>query len=166
MKIRLVKLGQLSGNGASIYSVVYESDKTTLFEKFIKENRNSFKSELNNIILRLKIIGKETGARDHFFKPNQGAPGDGVWALYDKPNCKLRLYCIQYGTTLLVLGGGGYKPKNIRALQEDTKLTKENGIMRNVSRLINIKMSEGDISFSEDHYEFEGNLKLNDQNYE
>jgi len=166
MKIRLVKLRQLCGDEASIYSVVHESDKTTLFEKFIKENENSFKSELNDIVLRLKTMGEDTGAREHYFKTEEGVPGDGVCALYDKPKNKLRLYCIRYGTTLLVLGGGGHKPKHMKKLQDDPKLTKENMIMRNVSKLINLKRSEGDISFSDDYYEFVGNLELNDQNYE
>ncbi len=35
----------------------------------------------------------------------------------------LRLYCIRLGSAVVILGGGGHKPKTIRTLQDDTKLT-------------------------------------------
>ena len=46
MKFRIVKLEELSGDLTSIYSVLLDDDKHTLFENFISENRYSFKSEL------------------------------------------------------------------------------------------------------------------------
>lgn len=89
MRIRLVKLNQLSGERASIYSAIYEDDQISLFDKFLNENNISFKSELKDIVLRLKVIGGKTGAREHYFKPHEGKPGDGVCALYDKPKSNL-----------------------------------------------------------------------------
>lgn len=160
MRIKLVKINKLSGNQASIYSVIYENDQVSLFEKFLAENQNSFKSELNDIVLRLKIIGTQTGAREHYFKINEGNLGDGVCALYDDPSKKLRLYCIRYGTTLIIIGGGGHKPKTIRELQQDPKLKNENLIMREISKLIRDKQNEGVISFTDDYYEFSGSLEL------
>ena len=166
MKIQLVKIKQLSGNQASIYTVIYENDEVSRFDKFLNESENSFKSELNDIVLRLKTIGTQTGAREQFFKMNEGNLGDGVCALYDDPNKKLRLYCIRYGTTLIIVGGGGHKPKTIKALQQDSILKKENLIMRKISKLIREKQEEGTISFSDDFYDFNGNLNLNDTDYE
>jgi hypothetical protein len=166
MRIQLVKIKQLSGNQASIYSVIYENEETSLFEKFLNENIISFKSELDSILLRLKMIGTQTGAREQFFKMDEGNPGDGVCALYDDPSKKLRLYCVRYGTTLVIVGSGGHKPKTIRALQQDPKLKKENMIMRKISNLIKEKQDEGIISFSQDFYDFNGNFDLNDTDYE
>jgi len=163
MKIRLVKLSHLSGNQASIYSVIYENDKISLFEKFINENNNSFKSELKDIISRLLVIGNTTGAREQFFKLNEGVPGDGVCALYDDPHKNLRLYCIRCGTTFIIVGGGGPKPKTVRALQEDPKLNKENTIIRKISKLITDKLTEGDITFTNDYLDLTGTLALNDK---
>jgi hypothetical protein len=51
-------------------------------------------------------------------------------------------------------------------LQEDPKLLKENLIMREISKLIKDKMEEKSLSFSEDYYEFEGKLDLNNTDYE
>jgi len=166
MRIRLVKLKQLSGERASIYSAIYEDDQISLFDKFINENINSFTSELNDIVLRLKTIGSKTGAREHYFKPHEGKPGDGVCALYDEPRSNLRLYCIRYGTTLIIIGGGGHKPKTIKSLQDDPKLKKENLIIREISKMISEKLSQGIISFTDDYFDFEGTLDLNTTDYE
>ena len=95
MKCKLVKLSKFSGDKASIYSVIVNDDKRTLFDRFIDENRISFIDEISNILMRLKTIGNITGARKDFFKEFEGNPGDGVCALYDIPGTKLRLYCIK-----------------------------------------------------------------------
>jgi len=166
MRIRLVKLNQLSGEQASIYSVIYENDNISLFDKFINDNNIAFKSELNDLVLRLRTIGYKTGAREHYFKPFEGKPGDGVCALYDQPKSHLRLYCIRYGTTLIIIGGGGHKPKTIKSLQDDPKLKKENFLMRDISKLISEKISQGIISFTDDYYDFKGKLDLNSTDYE
>ncbi len=166
MNLRLIKINQLSGSRASIYSVIEDGETMTLFEKFIEENKNSFKSELKDIFIRLTTIGKKTGAREHFFKLKEGSPGDGVCALYDQPDSKLRLYCIRYGTSLIITGGGGPKSKNIRALQEDEKLNRENQILKEISQLIKNKTQMQEIRFSPDYMEFEGDLTLKDESDE
>jgi hypothetical protein len=166
MRIQLVKIEQLSGKQASIYSVIYDNDQISLFDKFINENQNSFISELSSILVRLRVIGKKTGARESFFKLDEGDLGDGVSALYDDPKKNLRLYCIRYGASLIIIGGGGHKPKTVRALQNDPKLKAENLIMREVSKLIKDKMAEKSLYFSEDYYEFEGTLDINSTDYE
>lgn len=47
-----------------MYSVYVNDSIMTLFEMFIEENKNSFKSELIDIFIRLKVIGNKTGARE------------------------------------------------------------------------------------------------------
>jgi hypothetical protein len=166
MRIQLVKINQLSGKQASIYSVIYNDDQITLFDIFLNENLISFKSELSTILLRLKVIGKKTGARETFFKIEEGDLGDGVCALYDDPKKNLRLYCIRYGASLIIIGSGGPKAKTIRALQQDSKLKKENLIMREISKLIKEKMEDKTISFTDDYYDFKGTFDLNNTDYE
>jgi len=166
MKCKIVKLDQFSGDAASIYSVYIDNEKKTLFDKFIEENINSFKSELLDMIQRLKVIGKSTGARMKFFKDKEGKPGDGVSALYDIPGTKLRLYCIRYGTELIILGGGGAKKKSIKALQEDEKLKKENYLLRKISEEITKRIKTKDIEWSDDHMDLIGTLEFNTEDYE
>ena len=102
MKFKLVKLKSYSGKEASIYSVYMEDLQKTLFDVFLEENKTSFKSELKDILKRMSVIGHKTGAREQFFKTKEGIPGDGVCALYDDPDKKLRLYCIRYGKQLII----------------------------------------------------------------
>jgi putative component of toxin-antitoxin plasmid stabilization module len=166
MKYKLVKLNKLSGIKASVYSVYLEDERKTLFDLFLEENKISFKSELKDIVSRLSVIGHKTGARDNFFKLNEGNPGDGVCALFDRPGSNLRLYCIRYGTLIIIVGGGGYKPKSIREFQQDQKLTEENYFLRELSKLIKTKMDDDEIEFSSDSMDFEGDLTFNDESDE
>ncbi len=164
MKSKLVKLIQFSGSKASIYGVWFEYMQKTSFDSFILENKNVFLSELKDIISRLKSIGNATGAREQFFKINEGIPGDGVCALYDSPDKKLRLYCIRYGTLIVITGGGG--PKEVQKLQQNNKLKDENYFLRDISLQITERLKDGEIWFTNDKMDFEGNLEFNDEDYE
>ena len=166
MDYKLVKLKNFSGEEASVYSIYIEDEGKTLFDLFIEENINLHISELKDVISRLKTIGHKTGAREQFFKLKEGKPGDGVCALYDKHRKNLRLYCIRYGSLLLIVGGGGLKKKNIRALQEDGKLNKENKFLKRVSEDIQKRMKEGDIRLTDDYMDFDGNLIFNEEDEE
>ena len=162
MKCRLVKIDSLSGSKASVYSVSLDKETETLLEKFIRENINSFLSETKDILKRLRTIGHKTGARKQFFKEFEGKPGDGVCALYDNPDSKLRLYCIIFGTQLLIVGGGGPKPKNISAFQEDEKLMDENYFLRWLSMQITQRIKDKEITYDNDYLDFSGNLEFHD----
>lgn len=160
MKYKLKKLPHLSGNKATIYSVVIDDNDKSLYELFLAENFTSHISEIAFINKRLQTIGKKTGAREGFFKMFEGKYGDCVCALYDEPKYNLRLYCIRYDTQIVIVGGGG--EKNVRALQDDPKLKQENYTLRDLSKLIAQKLND-EISFSIDGLEFEGNLELDDE---
>lgn len=107
MRYKLVKITKFSGDKASIYTLLTENEQgefqDSLFDIFIDENKALYLSEIQNIFSRLITIGNDTGARESFFKTNEGVPGDGVCALYDSPSKKLRLYCIRYGAELEVV---------------------------------------------------------------
>ena len=127
-----------------------DGEEESLFENFIRENNKVFSDELVDIRNRLTVIANKTGARDQFFKINEGNPGDGICALYDDPDKKLRLYCIRYGTVAIILGGGGEKSKKIKALQEDKKLKDENYLLRKISKGITKALKDGQIKWSGD----------------
>ncbi|PLW99699.1 MAG: hypothetical protein C0593_02540 [Marinilabiliales bacterium] len=67
MRCKLHKIEQLSGDKTSVYSVSLGNEKNTLFDLFLQEFRDLYKSEIIDILKRLKAIGKETGAREHYF---------------------------------------------------------------------------------------------------
>jgi hypothetical protein len=156
MKFEIVELDEFSGRKAGIYSVWIEDEEMTLFDKFVEENQQASDTELGSITDRLEIIGHITGAREQYFKINEGTLGDGLCALYDSPDRKLRLYCIRYGSTCIVLGGGG--EKNVRALQDDEKLKSENYLLRYISKRITDALKDGEIWWSVDGRKLEGDL--------
>lgn len=166
MKFKIVQLSQFNGNKAGIYSVYLDDEQKTLFECFLRENIAAFKSEIININQRIRTINTKTGAQSIYFKEDEGIPGDGVCALYDDPASNLRLYCIRYGKSLVILGSGGFKPKSIRAFQEDDKLKTENYFLRKISALITERIRTGEIQFSEEGTELYGNLEFEDNEIE
>lgn len=160
MQFELIKIEDLSGKKASCYTVILSGENESLFERFLSENSVTFKSEILDILARLRTIANHTGAREGFFKSNEGKPGDGICALYDQPGSNLRLYCIRFGQELIILGGGGPKSKAIRALQESEKLKTENYQLREIAQYIITALKEKDIRFSDDFLDFEGQLKF------
>jgi hypothetical protein len=160
MEFKLVKLDKLSGNEASVYAIQLLGESRTLFDHFISENINSHSSELKDILSRLRVIGHDAGAQEDFFKHNEGNPGDGICALYDKPRSHLRLYCIRYGSSLIILGGGGPKAKKVRRLQDDPKLKKENYLLRDIARQINQRIKDREITFYNEGKDLEGEIEF------
>jgi hypothetical protein len=93
----IVEMEPYSGSEAKVYSIIPEGEEETLFEKFVDENKVSYKDEIKDILKRLKQIGHTTGARESFFKHEGDTEfvrkyGKYVWALYDDEERKLRLY--------------------------------------------------------------------------
>jgi hypothetical protein len=157
VEFEIVRLTKFSGNKASVYAIKILGEEITLFSKFTDKYKNSFKSEITEIYKILDLIGKTTGAREQFFVLNEGEPGDGICALHDEKK-KLRLYCIRYGMCLIILGGGGYKSKKLRAFQEDEKLKRENYLLREISKRITNRIRNREIIFIEGGKEFSGNI--------
>jgi hypothetical protein len=162
VKFKLVKIEQLSGNKATIYSAIVGNEEKTLFDKFIAENIDDFKDELLKIKRTIATIAHDLGAREQFFDKPEGKAGQSVFALYDKPDSNLRLYCFRFDRHILILGGGGFKPKNISAFQEDVKLTAENKIVRYISDTLTQAIKDRDIKQSVDDMSLLGNLVFND----
>ena len=153
MKFSLVELEELTGERLKVYSVIVEEEELTIYDKFLDENNEEYKEEVEDIINRIEIMAKHTGLRDDFIKTGEGNLGDGIHALYDKPESNLRLYLIRFGNVAIVLGGGGPKSKTIRRLQEDTKLTKENYFLRKVSAVLSEAVQNGSLSITDEGLE-------------
>ena len=166
MKFELKEIQQLTGQRCKIYSVLMEGDENTLFEQFTDETKYVFPDEIENIIENLKAIARRVGAREQFFRPKkEGKLGDGVEALFDMPNANLRLYTIKYSNVLLVLGGGGHKPKNIRVFQEDPKLTKENYLVREIAVVLYKAIKNKDLRWNKQGDNFEGQMYFDSEDY-
>jgi len=164
VKYEIVEMEPYSGSEAKVYSIIPEGEIETLFEKFVNENKSDFKDEIKDILKRIIQIGHTTGARESFFK-HEGDNnfvrkyGKYVWALYDDNERKLRLYCIRFANVAIILGGGGYKDKSVIKWQEDENLSKEVRKIMTYAENILKQIDDGDIYWSNDGTELEGNLK-------
>jgi hypothetical protein len=81
-------------------------------------------------------------------------------ALFDNPDKKLRLYTIRYGSTILILGGGGVKTKETRRWQDSPKLKAEAEMMIQISKEIFQRIKDKEIQFTKDGMEIYGNLNF------
>lgn len=159
MKSKLVCLTRLSGDKASIYSIITEDSKASFLDHFIQEHQGRFLQDLLSIMSRLKSIGNAVGALEAYFKLDEGlAWNDMVCALYDIPDKHLRLYCIRLSEQIIIVGNGG--AKNVRAWQEDPKLGREVNEMMHYSKIIRTKLKDGSLRISVDGLRFEGDLML------
>lgn len=150
MKVELIKIEQFSGNKAHFYSVTVDDDEESLFEQFIEKYLPTHRKEIMDIFMRLQAMSEETGIRTDYFKLNEGKPGDGVSAFYDLPSKNLRLYCIMYGTEAIIFGGGGIKPKTVKAYQEVPELDKQAKLMQRISNLITLNIKSKDVVLHKD----------------
>ncbi len=153
-----------SGSEVKVYSIIPEGEEETLFNKFVDENAVAYKEEVKDILKRLMQIGHTTGARESFFKHEGDKEflrkfGNYVWALYDDNEKKLRLYCIRFANVAIILGGGGYKDKSVRKWQDDKKLSEEVRKVMAYAESILKQLDDGDLYWSADRTELEGNLK-------
>ena len=159
MYYEIVELQSFSGDKAKIYSIIPTGEKETLFDRFVEEYKAEFKNEVKDIIKTIFQMGHTTGARSSFFKQHEGKYGDFVCALFDVPERNLRLYCIRFGMVAVILGGGGEKAEGVRAWQDDEKLSREANLMIEYAKDILQRMDDGDLYWSKDRTELQGNLK-------
>lgn len=164
LNYEIVEIETFSGSEAKIYSIIPEGEELTLFEKFVDENVVEFKDEVKDILKRLKIIGHKTGARENFFKHEGDRSfvknyGKYVCALYDDEDSNLRLYCIRLANVAIIIGGGGHKAKSLRKWQDDEKLSEEVRKIMAYAQIILKQLDDGDLFWSEDRTELEGDLK-------
>lgn len=155
MKFSLVELEELTGKRLKVYSVFLEEEDLTIYDKFLAENISTYREEVEDITSRIEVMAKYTGLRDDFIKPGEGNLGDGIYALYDKPESNLRLYFIRFGNIAIILGGGGPKAKAMRSFQEDPKLKEENYFLRKVSVVLMKAVREGSLHITDQGLESE-----------
>ncbi len=117
---KTVKVKTIEQNdNVSLYSICFNGDEESEFEKFLSEFRNNAKlnEEYRRILVAINHI-VEKGALERFFRP-EGKMKDNVCALSIDTH-RLRLYCLRISNQILFVGNGG--EKNSRTYQENDLL--------------------------------------------
>ena len=146
MNFDIVEIEEFSGRMAKIHSIMLDGDDMTLLDHFFEEN-GLYVDDLTEMAAKLVNMGNETGCRIQYFKENEGAPGDGVVALWYN---RMRLYCLRFDNTCIFVGSGGYKPPNISAYQEDPLLDSKAQQMKAIAACINKAIKERDLKIMDD----------------
>lgn len=103
----------------SLYSISFEMDGTTEFEKFVSEfeMNATYNGDYQRIIAALQAILR-LGALERFFRP-EGRFNDSLAAVPIEGG-KLRLYCLRISEQIVILGNGGVK--RTPTYEQDPKL--------------------------------------------
>ena len=105
----------------TLYSISFEKDGTTEFEKFVSEFELNAKynSDYQRIIAALQAI-LDNGALERFFRP-EGKMTDNVHAIPINGG-KLRLYCLRISEQIIILGNGGEKHEKLPRRPETVRI--------------------------------------------
>ncbi len=131
---------------AILYSISFEKDGTTEFEKFVLEFESNaqYNSDYQRIIAALQAI-LDNGALERFFRP-EGKINDNVHAI-PIDGGKLRLYCLRISEQIIILGNGGVK--STRSYQESPKLYGYVLDLQRFEKILKENMGKGYISVDE-----------------
>jgi hypothetical protein len=131
---------------ASLYSISFEMDGTTEFEKFVAEFElnATYNRDYQRIIAALQAILR-IGALERFFRP-EGGMDDSVQAL-PLESGKLRLYCLRLSDQIVILGNGGVK--NTRSYEEDPKLYGYVLDLQKFEKILGESIAKGYVSIEE-----------------
>ena len=131
---------------ASLYSISFEMDGTTEFEKFVSEfeMNATYNRDYQRIIAALQAILR-IGALERFFRP-EGGLNDSLQALPIESG-KLRLYCLRLSNQIVILGNGG--AKKTRTYEEDPKLYGYVLDLQRFEKILNENLVKGYVSIEE-----------------
>ena len=129
-----------------MYSISFEMDGTTEFEKFVAEfeMNATFNRDYQRIIAALQAILR-IGALERFFRP-EGDMNDSVQAIPIESG-KLRLYCLRLSDQIVILGNGGVK--NTRTYEENPKLYGYVLDLKKFEKILNESIAKGFVSIEE-----------------
>lgn len=130
----------------ALYSISFEVDGTTEFEKFVSEfERNAtYNRDYQRIIAALQAI-LNFGALERFFRP-EGKIRDSVAATPIEGG-KLRLYCLRISEQIVILGNGGVKAT--RTYEEDPRMYGYVLDLQKFEKILNENVSKGYVRMEE-----------------
>ena len=140
-------LGLISESSkTTLYSICFEMDGTTEFEKFVSEfeENATYNQDYQRIIAALQSI-LNIGALERFFRP-EGKMKDSVAAI-PIDGGKLRLYCLRISEQIVILGNGGVK--TTPTYEEDPKLYGYVLDLQKFEKILNDNIAKGYVRIEE-----------------
>lgn len=143
-KTTLDVIGQ--SDKTTLYSISFEMDGTTEFEKFVNEFEMNadYNKSYQRIIAALQMI-LDFGALERFFRP-EGKMKDSVAAIPIEGG-KLRLYCLRISNQIVILGNGGVKTTG--PYENNSKLCGYVLDLQRFEKMLKEKIAQGYVSIQE-----------------
>ena len=111
------------GRKAKIYSIQYDGEGNHEFHKFVTNSEVRNHPDYQALRKKIKELYDKRGLLPQYFRPEDERCLNPEICRIDYGVGYLRLYCIRWSDKLLILGGGGIKPNDIRFWQESAELS-------------------------------------------
>lgn len=130
---------------AGIFSICFEGESFTEFEKFVVKHKDLYSKDLNTILAAINHMLQVSGFLERYFRP-EGKMRDNVCAL-PITSGKLRLYCLRMSDSVLIAGNGGIK--DVRKYQDSDELRGYVISLQNLDNAIKIALKKGNVTIEE-----------------
>ena len=130
---------------AGIFSICFEGESFTEFEKFIVKHKDTYSKDLDTILAAIKHMMEASGFLERYFRP-EGKMRDNVCAL-PITSGKLRLYCLRISDSVLIAGNGGVK--DVKTYQENEELRGYVISLQNLDDAIKVALKKGEVTIEE-----------------
>ncbi len=132
----------------SLYSISFEIDRTTEFERFLEkfENQAEWNKDYQKVLYAISLI-LDNGALERYFRP-EGKLSDDVCAIPVESG-NIRLYCLRISDEILVIGNGDIK--QTATYEEDQRLLGYVLDLQKFERLLQSDIEAGIITVEERH---------------
>jgi hypothetical protein len=107
----------------------------------------------NEIVQRISSMTDSLGYREQFFEMNEGLRTDSVAAL---KRGRIRLYCLRWSSSLLIVGTGGLK--TAQTYQKDMARRHIVPELQELDKLIMMRQRSGEIEIDHNNGSMRGNL--------
>lgn len=139
-----------------LFSICFEGESFSEFQKFIIKHRHSYNKDLNLILYAIQKMMSGGGFLERRFRP-EGKMRDRVCALPIESG-NLRLYCLRMNDRVLIAGNGGVKDK--QTYQECKDLNGYVVTLQKLDQAINVALKKGEIVIEENNIELDKPLEI------
>jgi hypothetical protein len=144
-----------SGDAGALYSIQFEGERNTEFEKFLEKQQLKDSKEVAEIGSILNEMTIKHGFLKDYFKEKEGKKKDSLVALR---RGRVRLYCLRWSDVLLIVGNGGVK--KTPTYQDDQELNHSVEILQDIDELVLRRVRNREIRLNRDTGELEGFLEF------
>lgn len=127
---------------AGLFSICFEGESFSEFEKFITKHKDHYSKDLNIILAAINRMLEVSGFLERYFRP-EGKMRDRVCAL-PITSGKLRLYCLRMSDSILIVGNGGVK--DTKKYQESEELNGYVISLQNLDNAIKLAVKKGEVT--------------------